>query len=158
MGAFNSAPIALRDAVPEDREFLWWLHNETMREQIERTWRWDGAWQRQQFDLGFETMAIQIIEVAGHRVGCLSIRRSADAIYGDVMEIVPEFQNEGIGTRVLHMLFEECDRSCLPMQISVLKTNPARELYERLGFHYTGEAATYYIMRRESRDGPLARH
>jgi ribosomal protein S18 acetylase RimI-like enzyme len=35
----------------------------------------------------------------------------------------------------------------LPAALQVLKTNPAKQLYERLGFQVTGETASHYLMR-----------
>ncbi|MBW2281099.1 MAG: hypothetical protein JRG76_01380 [Deltaproteobacteria bacterium] len=35
-------------------------------------------------------------------------------------------------------------RRDLPVRLRVLRVNPARELYARLGFAQTGESATHY--------------
>ena len=36
----------------------------------------------------------------------------------------------------------------MPVELQVLKVNPARRLYGRLGFQVTGETETHYLMQR----------
>jgi GNAT superfamily N-acetyltransferase len=48
-------------------------------------------------------------------------------------------QRQGIGTGVLQMLIEEARRAGKPVTLGVVKINPARRLYERLGFQRTHE-------------------
>jgi len=42
---------------------------------------------------------------------------------------------------------EEARHTGQSVGLQVLKVNPARSLYERLGFLLTDETATYYLMR-----------
>lgn len=45
-------------------------------------------------------------------------------------------------------LFREADRSDKPVRLRVLKVNPARRLYQRLGFRIVDEDETHYTMLR----------
>jgi GNAT superfamily N-acetyltransferase len=56
-------------------------------------------------------------------------------------------QRQGIGTRVLQMLIEEARRAGKPTTLGVVKINPARRLYERLGFQRTQEDRHKVYMR-----------
>ena len=56
-------------------------------------------------------------------------------------------QRQGIGTRVLQMLIEEARRAGKPITLGVVKINPARRLYERLGFQRTHEDRHKVYMR-----------
>ena len=141
--------IGLRPAASEDREYLWWLHRETMREYVAKTWGWDEAWQRSKFDADFDPRSLLIIEKDGKPIGQMSVRRPGDEIYLAAIEIAPERQNRGIASQLIRELLRESDRSRLPVKLHVLKVNPARRLYERLGFVYAGETPTHYLMRRE---------
>jgi ribosomal protein S18 acetylase RimI-like enzyme len=142
--------LRLRPATPDDREFLWTLHCQTMRDYVDRTWGWDERWQRQRFDGNFDPALLQIVEYGGQMAGCMSVRRSTEEMFLAVIEIAPEYQRRGIGTRVIASLLEEADSLRVPVRLSVLKVNPARGLYERLGFELSGETPTHYEMRREA--------
>jgi ribosomal protein S18 acetylase RimI-like enzyme len=141
--------IGLRPAATEDREYLWRLHCETMRDYVDKTWGWNEAWQRRKFDENFDPSSFRIIEKDGEPVGQISVLRPGDEIFLGAIEIAPEHQNRGIGSQLIKDLARESDQSHLPIRLQVLKVNPARRLYERWGFVYTGETPTHYVMRRE---------
>lgn len=141
--------IGLRPGAPEDREYLWRLHCATMREYVDKTWGWNEAWQRRRFDENFDPLPLRIIEKEGEPIGCISVQRPGHEIFLAAIEIAPEHQNQGIASQLIQELLDESDRSYLPVTLSVLKVNPARRLYERLGFKCTGETPTHYLMRRD---------
>lgn len=70
-----------------------------------------------------------------------------DLIFLSSIEITPSFQRRGIATRLVRELIHEGQKSNLPVQLYVLKVNPARALYERLGFDIVDETDTHFIMR-----------
>jgi len=49
------------------------------------------------------------------------------------------FQRRGIGTEVIKRLFGEANEFNLAVRLNVVRINPARRLYERLGFRVTRE-------------------
>jgi ribosomal protein S18 acetylase RimI-like enzyme len=59
----------------------------------------------------------------------------------------PALQGQGIGMLVIQQVLDEAKRSGKPVVLQVLKVNPARRLYERLGFSATGENETHYFMK-----------
>jgi GNAT superfamily N-acetyltransferase len=58
-------------------------------------------------------------------------------------------QRKGIGTEVLRGIIEEASRRRLPVRLAVVKINPSRKLYERLGFRVTHEDERKVYMSRE---------
>jgi ribosomal protein S18 acetylase RimI-like enzyme len=145
----NPVRIGLRPGTLEDREYLWWLHRETMRDYVDKTWGWDEAFQRGRFDDNFDPLSLLIIQRDSEPIGYISIRRPGDEIFLAAIEIAPAQQNQGIASQLINELLDEADRSRLPVKLSVLKINPARRLYERLGFQCTGETSTHYLMTRD---------
>ncbi len=141
--------IVLRPGVTRDREYVWWLHCETMRQYVDETWGWDQTWQRRRFDETFDPLSYLIIEKDGESIGRISVRRPGDEIFLAGIEIAPEQQNQGIASQLIGELLHESDQLRLPIKLQVLKVNPARRLYERLGFVYTGETPTHYLMARQ---------
>jgi len=149
MPKFDLTRIGLRPATLEDREYLWWLHRETMRDPVDKTWGWDDAFQRGRFDQNFDPRLLVIVHKDREPIGCISVHRPGDEIFLAAIEIAPPEQNQGIATRLIEELMDEGDRSHLPVKLRVLKVNPARRVYERLGFQLTGETPTHYLMARQ---------
>lgn len=129
---------SLRPATLKDKEFLRSLHRETLREYVEQTWGWDEEWQRKRFDERFDPADMRIIVVEGDDVGMLKVGREEDRIFLENILIAPSHQRRGIGTQLIQSLMEEADERGVPLRLQVLKVNPARRLYERLGFREIG--------------------
>jgi ribosomal protein S18 acetylase RimI-like enzyme len=77
----------------------------------------------------------------------LSVRNRETEVLLKFIEVLPEYQNQGIGTAVIKSVLEQAHHTGRPVGLQVLKVNPARSLYERLGFLTTGQTATHYLMR-----------
>jgi ribosomal protein S18 acetylase RimI-like enzyme len=67
--------------------------------------------------------------------------------------ILPEFQNQGIGTAILQKIIGAAPTH-KPLRLQVFKINPARRLYERLGFVKTGATRTHLCMERAASSQP----
>ena len=63
--------------------------------------------------------------------------------------IAPAHQRQGIGGRLVASVCHDADALGMPVDLQVLKVNPAIRLYQRLGFVLTGETATHYTLRHE---------
>ena len=138
--------LDLRQATESDYDFLWWLHGATMRTYVEAIWGWDEAVQRAIFQERFDPARLQIVERAGEVIGYISVERREDSIFLSAIEVAPDFQGRGIGTRLIRDLQDDAKRQGIPVSLRVLQGNPARRLYERLGFAATGETETHIKM------------
>jgi ribosomal protein S18 acetylase RimI-like enzyme len=138
--------VSLRPATESDYDFLWWLHGATMRTYVAAIWGWDEAAQRQFFQDRFDPARLEIIESAGEAIGHISVERQREFIFLSAIEVAPEAQSRGIGTRLIRDLQGEAERQCIPLRLQVLQGNPARRLYERLEFAATGETETHIMM------------
>jgi ribosomal protein S18 acetylase RimI-like enzyme len=88
----------------------------------------------------------QIVLWQGRPVGRLVVDRSAARIHLVDIALVPESRGGGIGRTLLTALQGEAARAGLPLRLSVYESNPARRLYERLGFTVTGSQPPYLFM------------
>ena len=138
--------VSLRPATESDYDFLWWLHGATMRTYVAAIWGWDEAVQRLLFQDRFDPARLEIIESAGEAIGYLSVERHREFISLAAIEVAPKVQSQGIGTRLIRDLQDEAERLCIPLRLQVLQGNPARCLYERLGFTAAGETETHIMM------------
>jgi ribosomal protein S18 acetylase RimI-like enzyme len=62
--------------------------------------------------------------------------------------IAPGWRRGGLGTSLLRDVFREADGVGKAVSIHVEMFNPARRLYERLGFEYREEKGVYFLMER----------
>ena len=81
-------------------------------------------------------------------VGRLYVLRGAREIRIIDIALLPEYRGQGIGTRVLQELLEEADRAAKSVTIHVEVFNPARSLYDRLGFRLVEDKEVYLFMER----------
>lgn len=62
------------------------------------------------------------------------------------IQIAPAWQGAGIGSHLVRALLEQARQAGAVVRLSVLKANPARQLYERLGFAVVAELDHAYEM------------
>ncbi|MBI1872877.1 MAG: GNAT family N-acetyltransferase [Acidobacteria bacterium] len=119
-----------------------------MRDVIENTWGWDEAWQRRDFDRRFREYLTSIIECDGRAVGGLLLEWKPDSLYIHELQLLPEYQSQGIGTGGIGKAIEQAAARRLPVTLSVVPANPrAQHLYERLGFKVTAIEPPFIRMR-----------
>ena len=139
--------IAFRQIFSDDFEFLWRLHNVALKEYVEKTWGWDAEWQRRNFDQSFSLNDGEIIVAGGVDAGFFwIIEKETETLLASI-RLLPAFQNQGIGTKIIKNLLDESEK---PVRLQVLKVNPARNLYQRLGFEIIGETDTHFLMKTQS--------
>lgn len=135
------SPITLRPAAKADRAFVESVYFDNHRWIIERLFGWRGdAFEREKFFDGYEEENTHIVIVEGRDAGWLSVRRRDDAIELSQIYLAPDCQNQGIGAVLIRQLIDEATAAHVPLRLSTAKINPARRLYERLGFRIVGES------------------
>lgn len=132
----------IRQATAEDRELFWLLLVETMRPYVEATWGWDHLDQRKRFTATFDSAACQVIELDGVAAGGLRVDYRTTPVRLLNIQILPQFQRQGIGSVIITSVLQQAGGR--PVWLQVLKVNPAKALYERLGFRVTGETETHW--------------
>jgi ribosomal protein S18 acetylase RimI-like enzyme len=92
---------------------------------------------------------VRIITSDGTDVGWMQSSTRDGALYLEQIFIDAAFQRRGIGTGIINDLIGRATQAGQPVMLGVVKTNPARHLYERLGFRVTHEDDRKFYMRRE---------
>jgi ribosomal protein S18 acetylase RimI-like enzyme len=91
-----------------------------------------GGWIPIEFRKGFMVENTSLVIIAGKRVGYLSVMKEPAYIYIDNIQISPAWQGHGIGTSLLNRLFNAHSR--ISIRLTTFVDNPAKRLYERMGF------------------------
>lgn len=137
---------ALRPAYPRDFLFCERLYFAEMGNIIAQLGL-DMARQRESFARQWHVAEVRIITMSGEDIGWLQSKMTDSALFLGQLYLSGHMQHQGIGTRVLQMLIEEARRVGKPVTLGVVKINPARRLYERLGFKRTHEDEHKVYMR-----------
>lgn len=135
-----------RPATEADRELCWRVVQQTMRPYIAATWGWDDADQRARFDAAFEPGDREIIELDGRPIGVLRVDSTGSPVRLLNIQLLPAFQRQGHGTAIIEAVVRRAPER--PVWLQVLKANPARSLYERLGFRVIGHTDSHWQMLR----------
>jgi GNAT superfamily N-acetyltransferase len=123
----------LRPVVGADFDFLWQLKLDTLKQYIEPLFGWDEELAKR--ILRDRVMPEGcIVAVEGKDVGVLKVTLDDDWLTLREIGLVPSIQGRGLGTRLIRDVLAYADERRLPVELLVMKPNPARRLYERLGF------------------------
>jgi len=139
--------MRLRPGRDDDLEVLYRIHRDALGPYVEATWGWDEPSQAGRFRERFDPETVQVIEVAGDVVGFLIVDECEDRLALSTIEIAPAHQRKGIGTSLIRDLLERAARRHVPVDLRVLRCNPAIRLYARMGFVVVGETGTHVEMR-----------
>ena len=140
--------LALQPATEDDLPFLLALRKSTMQEHLQRAGApLDDAHHLARIHYRFEDA--RIVWLDGRPAGLFKHGRDAAGWRVVQIQIDPAFQGRGLGRRLLADLLDEADAQGIPVTLSVLKGNPARRLYEALGFTPVEETELEYEMRYE---------
>ena len=139
-----------RPADEQDKAFLKRLAKLCYSDLVERQFgAWDDKDQERLFEAKWKSHDYQIIELNGDPIGTVWITRESDHLWLREIQISPDRQNRGVGTRIMSDLLRQSNESGLPLRLRVLTQNPARRLYERMGFKIIGKYEdTHFWMER----------
>ncbi len=147
-----------RRATAEDQDFLWRLYVSTRVDELS-AFGWPPEQQemflRMQYRArcgGYEATyphaEYTILLEDGLAAGGMIVSRSSAEVRLVDISILPEYRNRGYGAHQVSNLVREAAALGLPLRLSVRRENPARRLYERLGFVSIGQDAMYIEMER----------
>ena len=142
--------VTIRPAAQSDFDFLFHLVCITMKDYVAATTGWDEVKEKEIFTryFDFSSYQISVIVLDGSDIGYLKTDRTDKEIFLANVHVHPDYQNQGVGSRIIESLLVDAARQGVPVSLKVLKVNQAaRRLYEKLGFSIEEEAEDYYLMR-----------
>jgi ribosomal protein S18 acetylase RimI-like enzyme len=138
--------LARRQATESDVPFLMGLRRESMDQHLNAT----GASTSESDHLARVRYRFDCAEVLlqeGNPVGLLKVARDGRDWKVIQIQLVSKLQGQGLGAKLLNQVITEAVAAEASLTLSVLKANPARSLYERLGFVVESESEYEYNMR-----------
>jgi len=81
------------------------------------------------------------------KMGVITVNGPTKSLHIRQLQILPEFQGEGIGSKILTVVKKRALQLQLPITLNVLLENPARGLYLRHGFQIEGKNKIEFQMR-----------
>ena len=153
----TSAVVGLRSVDRRaDAEFLLSVYASTRAEELAVV-PWEAAEREAFLRMQFEAQdryyreqrpaaAFDVILVGGAPAGRLYVDRSAGEIRIVDIALLPEHRGMGVGTLLIGRVLDEGRQTGRPVTIHVERGNPARALYERLGFGPIGTTRVYDLL------------
>ena len=144
----------LRVAKKKDLEFLFEVSTKAMlpvRRVNKPNFQQNLEEEFKEYAKKFVPEKIKVIQFEKTDVGRLRVVRTSDEIYIGGIQILPKYQNKGIGSAIFEDLVKESQALQVPIKLEVAKVNQrAKMFYESLGFVTVGEKGTDWIMRYEA--------
>lgn len=150
--------VDLRPATPDDREFLLALYRTTREDELALT-HWSELEKVAFLDMQFRAQdshyrevypdgRFLVVTLDNEPIGRLYVARLPDELRVIDIALMPVQRGEGIGSSLLATVVAEADAAALPVSLHVEPWNPAKRLYERLGFRTIEVRGIYELMER----------
>lgn len=150
--------LCLRPAEPGDAELLFQIYASTRAEELAVV-PWDAATKeaflRQQFTAQdtfyratFPDATYDLIVSGDDVLGRLYVDRGEQIWRVLDIALLPGHRGSGIGTGLLGEILIEATQAGKPVQVHVERFNPARHLYDRLGFSEIEDQGVYLLLER----------
>ncbi len=150
------ADTSLRVATEADLDVLFEIYASTRTEELavvpwtdaqkEAFLRMQFQAQHQYYRQTYPDARFDVIVHGDTPVGRLYVDRREDEIRLIDIALLPAHRARGIGSALLGELLAEAERAGKPVRIHVEHNNPARRLYERLGFRPLEDRGVYLFM------------
>ena len=145
--------IDFRPCLEEDLPFLSDLYASTRAEEVAVT-GWPEETQRQflahqfgaqhhHYQLHYPDAERLVVERGGAPIGRIYIAERDNMLHLIDIALLPERRGAGVGTAIMTDLLRQAEALGLGIVIHVERFNPARRLYDRLGFEFAEDTGVY---------------
>jgi len=130
--------LTLRPARIGDYDFALALYLESVKPLLQALGRWDEERILSRFADGFKLEQIKVLRRAGGDIGWMQVSETEEEMHLDQLHLIDGARNQKIGTNLIRMLQDRARAADKPLALNVIRGNPAKALYERLGFRTDG--------------------
>lgn len=133
----------------DDFDFIFELKKQNFKCYVEKIWGWNDEEQKDKLrkDLEEHLEHKRIILLNDKPIGIYVVHLTEDGdLYINEISLLKQYQKNGIGIQILTKQIEENKIKGIRTILQVFKDNPAKKLYEKLGFKVYNETETHYQM------------
>jgi GNAT superfamily N-acetyltransferase len=148
--------LTLRPARDDEAELVFAIYASTREEELallpwgqadkEAFLRMQFAAQDSYYRQTFPEASYDLIVADPEVLGRLYVNRGPEAVLVIDLALLPQHRGRGTGTMLLERVLSEAAAAGKPVRIHVEQFNPARRLYERLGFRVIEDQGVYLLM------------
>lgn len=149
--------VKLRPITNDDDQFLLSVYASTREEELSQAeWaegqkemflRWQFDTQRREYSARFPDADYHVILIDERPAGRIWVGSDEEQIRLLDIALLPEFQNRGVGTALLHRLMDQAATAGKALRHMVFMLNSdAHRFYERLGFKIIDDLGAYRHM------------
>ncbi len=129
-----NAALHLRQGTSSDEDWLFELFRVTMQNHIDKAWGWDERLQREGFVTSLPAKYFYVLEANRKAIASYYLSNTTNHFSLDMILVEPGRQRCGHGTQMINKIKQGCREKNKPIQLSVLKTNPAIAFHLASGF------------------------
>ena len=138
--------LEIRQYTEKDYQYTHDLHRENMITYVDNYW---GGWNSDIYREDVRPEITWIIENDGQRVGFFVLNFEKNAHLMNI-QVSPTYQGKGAGSQTIsHCEDESIKRGFDYMYLESFLDNPARQLYERLGYNTYKVTESHFMMKKE---------
>lgn len=137
--------ISRRAAVPDDVPFLLRLRESTMSAQLAKA----GVHHSPEDQLARVMHRFECAEIvleSGKPAGLIKVHRGENQWKIVQLQLCPSIQGKGVGSWLIRDVIQQAGEAQAALTLTVFRDNPARRLYQSLGFSITGGDEHEYFM------------
>ena len=145
----NAPAFTLRPSTDADFVFMRDTKLDGLEPYVCAIWGWDRDTQAQKARDEFDPRGRWIVVCDRADAGYIHLEQSDDVVTLVGIYIVASMRRRGLGAALIQTVIDDARAEGKPVALRVLKPNPARRLYERLGFRIVHETPERYFMQRQ---------
>ena len=146
-GGIKPGSTSLRSANKNDAPLFYNVIAQTMRGFIISTWgAWDEARVQRESREDCLSPEAKVILVKDAEAGVLLVEDKSTHLQVQQIYLLPAYQRCGVGKQLMLAVLAQGRKAVKPVCLRVLRVNPAKQFYEKLGFVVTREETDFFYM------------
>ena len=133
----NLSLVKIVPAEESHREFSYQLVETAYKGYIEEIWGWDEKTAEEFHTHNWLNKRPNIIMYDSQPIGTIYLHEAPDFMELEQFILLPEYQNQGIGSYILRNIMDRADQSGQIIKLKYVHVNPVASLYHRMGFNVT---------------------
>jgi GNAT superfamily N-acetyltransferase len=126
--------LCVRPYEAADFDTLFALHREALGTLTSADAPWDDLVRRPRFQRWIGSHDVRVLTYEHRTIGMVGVEPSFGAVYFTAFELVHDWRGRGIGTHVFRAAMDAAAAHAAAVMLHVYDANPARHLFDRLGF------------------------